>query len=333
MNRQRVTLLQRFLIMKYFLFFFLLLTTAPVFSQKDTSVVYYDYSGGICKEDNAVKFALIIKETDHYKKLMVDGTDNKIEWFAYFTDPECKNFDGTYKAIYKDGKTKELGLYSQNKKLGVWRSWYENGRLADSALYNNGFITGLGLTWDTSGKILDSLIFGEGGNGESYGYWNNGFPRESGPYSSGKKNGKWTYYYKTGVRCQEVNYLADSAMSYLCYDEMGNPQVKNCVYEQEASFPGGDDKWRKYLAKKLTAAKYPKEYYQGRISGIAVIQFIVDINGELQNIKVIQSVHPELDQIAMNVIRNSPKWNHAIQYNRPVKAYRRQPITFVCMPE
>ena len=314
--------------MKSLFSFFLLMIAIPVLAQNDTVVVYYDRAGKVCSQNDAIKFALQIQENDHFKKLMVDGMDNRVEYIAYFTDAECKNFDGPYKSLYKNGGTVESGYYLKNKKAGPWRKWYDDGKLEDSFFYNDGYITGLGLSWNKEGQVVDSLIFGESGNGESHGYWSNGHPSQRGTYSLGKKNGMWTYYYRTGIKCQEVNYLADSAISFTCYDESGNLQQKDCIYEQEAAFPGGESKWLEYLSKRLGSARYPEDYYKGKIYGQVWVQFVVGIDGSLQDIKLLQSVDPSLDKIAVDIIKNSPKWNHAVQYNRPVKAYRRQPITF-----
>ncbi|MCW3118335.1 MAG: hypothetical protein JWM28_2417, partial [Chitinophagaceae bacterium] len=155
------------------LFFFLLLVIADsnLFAQNDTVVVYFDHAGKPSSADDAVKFCLQIKQNDHYKKLMVDGSDNKVESIAYFTDAECKNYDGPYKEIYKNSKTRKSGYYLQNKKTGLWKSWADNGKLTDSLVYRNGFIYGLGLQWNWDGKVTDSLIFEEGGNGVGHGYW------------------------------------------------------------------------------------------------------------------------------------------------------------------
>jgi protein TonB len=105
-------------------------------------------------------------------------------------------------------------------------------------------------------------------------------------------------------------------------------QKGNCFYEKEAAFPGGDKKWGQYLSNKLSTARLPNDYYNGKIYGVVWIQFIVDIDGSITDAKILQSAEPSLDEIALTIIRGSPKWQHAVQYNRPVKAYRRQPITF-----
>jgi protein TonB len=36
-----------------------------------------------------------------------------------------------------------------------------------------------------------------------------------------------------------------------------------------------------------------------------------------------------MEEEAMRAIRKAPKWNPAVQNGRQVKAYRKQPITFI----
>jgi TonB family protein len=314
--------------MKVISFIFLLLSVIPVFGQTDTVVAFYDHEGKVCPEDNAVKFSLRVKESDHYKKLMVDVMDSKVESIAYYTDAECKTFDGPYWEYYKNGRARTAGYYLQNKKINNWRTWSDDGVLTDSFFYKDGYINGVGLSWNKNGIVIDSLIFEEGGKGVSHGYWNNGSPSQRGGYIHGKKDGLWTYYYATGKKCQEVNYVADSAVSYTCYDETEIVQKNNCTYEKEANFPGGEKKWKQFLANKLSSVRLPDDYYSGKIYGQVWIQFVVDIDGSITDAKVVQSAEPSLDAIALDIIKASPKWQHAVQYNRPVKAYRKQPIMF-----
>jgi TonB family protein len=295
-----------------------------VLAQTDTVVVFYDARNEVCQEGDAAYFSLRTKENDHYKKLMVDAMDNKVQSLAYFADSDCKIHDGPYKEVYKNAKIRTQGYYHENKKTNTWKTWSDDGRLTDSFVYLDGFITGIGLSWDKEGNVIDSLIFGQNGDGISHGYWSNGNPSQRGAYKQGKKDGMWTYFYNNGKKSQEVNYIADSAMSYTCYDEKENLQKDNCVYEKEASFPGGDKKWRQYLENKINSGSLPVE----KLYGTVWIQFVVNSDGSITDVKVIHSVDASLDNIVVNIIKGSPKWQHAVQYNRPVKAYRRQPFTF-----
>ena len=52
------------------------------------------------------------------------------------------------------------------------------------------------------------------------------------------------------------------------------------------------------------------------------------MDGSIEDDKIEKKGRMELDEIAWDIIQDSPKWIPAVQYNRKVNAYRRQPITF-----
>lgn len=92
----------------------------------------------------------------------------------------------------------------------------------------------------------------------------------------------------------------------------------------ESSFPGGDPAWNKFLAHNLV---YPDKAIRKKVDGTVVVQFIVDKDGSIYDIKAISG--PKLLQdAAMDVIRNSPKWKPAIVKGVKLKSYKKQPITF-----
>ena len=98
--------------------------------------------------------------------------------------------------------------------------------------------------------------------------------------------------------------------------------------EVEASFPGGLDGWRTFLENNLKAdipvrRKAPAGQYT------VVVQFIVDKKGDLSDIRPLTALGYGMEQEVVRVLRKSPKWVPAQMKGGPVKAYRRQPITFV----
>lgn len=297
-------------------------------AQQDTILVYLDKDEKPCSPQQARYYSLQHKDRSAWKKLVFDIADDKVEYVAYFLDSFCTKMEGPYISFHKNGQYKTSGRYLQDKKTGAWLSWTENKKLVDSAFYKNGFIHGLALKWSNNGIVSDSLFFGEEGNGEGRGYWPDGKRRYQGHFISGKKCGQWTYYHKNGNPSQVTLYANDSVGSYTCYDEEGKLQKKDCYYEKEASYKGGDKAWMNYLSRRLSIVKLPAAYYSGEIFGTTMLQFIVDVDGRLTDIKVVKSVDPELDEIALDIIRQSPKWEPAVQYNRKIKAYRKQPITF-----
>ncbi len=102
--------------------------------------------------------------------------------------------------------------------------------------------------------------------------------------------------------------------------------------EIEASYPGGPGAFKKYLEKNMngqvaTDAGAPEGTYT------VVVRFIVDKSGNISDVTPETSVGYGMEQEAMRVIKKSPNWTPAQQNGNSVKAYRRQPFSFVVSPE
>ncbi len=98
--------------------------------------------------------------------------------------------------------------------------------------------------------------------------------------------------------------------------------------EVEAEFPGGTSAWRKFLERNLSAdvaisAGAPPGSYT------VVVQFIVDKDGAVSEVKAHTRHGYGLEEEAVRVIKRSGRWTPAIQNGRQVKAYRKQPVTFM----
>ena len=96
--------------------------------------------------------------------------------------------------------------------------------------------------------------------------------------------------------------------------------------EIEASFPGGDTAWNKYVSNTMKNADF--DNFKNADQGTCRIRFIVDKNGNISNVQAVNMKRSRLAKLAIEIISNSPKWNPAQQGKRFVNAYREQPITF-----
>ena len=96
----------------------------------------------------------------------------------------------------------------------------------------------------------------------------------------------------------------------------------------EATYPGGESAWRKYLEKNLNP-NVPVE--NGAPIGIytVIVQFIVDKTGTISDIKTLTNFGYGMEEEVVRIMKKSPMWIPAHQNNRLVKAYRKQPIIFV----
>jgi protein TonB len=94
--------------------------------------------------------------------------------------------------------------------------------------------------------------------------------------------------------------------------------------EIDASFKGN---WIKFLERNLRP-DVPAE--NGAPPGIyrVVIQFVVDLEGKISDIKPLTNYGYGMEEEAIRVIKKADKWEPAVQNGRHVKTYRKQPITF-----
>lgn len=94
--------------------------------------------------------------------------------------------------------------------------------------------------------------------------------------------------------------------------------------EYEADYPGGQQGWIKYLTQNL---HYPDEAVKKSVHGTVVVQFIVDTDGKVSDVKAISG--PKLLQAeSIRVVKESGNWTSALQNGKKVKAYKRQPIIY-----
>ena len=98
--------------------------------------------------------------------------------------------------------------------------------------------------------------------------------------------------------------------------------------EIEASFPGSESGWRQYLVRNLNA-NTPVD--NGAPVGKYTVwaQFIVDKTGAISDVKALTTLGYGMEQEVLRIIRKGPNWVPAYQSGRAVKAYRRQPVTFI----
>jgi len=97
--------------------------------------------------------------------------------------------------------------------------------------------------------------------------------------------------------------------------------------EIEATFSGGETAWRKFLEKNINAAT-PVEYGAPAGTYTVIVQFVVDKEGNISDVRAFTHHGFGMENEVVRLIRKAPHWNPAIQDGRPVKAYRKQPVTF-----
>ena len=95
------------------------------------------------------------------------------------------------------------------------------------------------------------------------------------------------------------------------------------VVEQQPQFPGGSvNGW---IADHI---KYPVVAAENGIQGRVVVQFVVERDGSVSQVRVVRGVDPSLDKEAQRVISSMPKWIPGKQNGQSVRSRFTVPVTF-----
>jgi TonB family protein len=98
------------------------------------------------------------------------------------------------------------------------------------------------------------------------------------------------------------------------------------VVEKNASFQDGDlETFRAWVLQNL---KYPESAAKKGIQGKVILSFIVEVDGSVNEVKVLRGVDPTLDEEGIRVIKSSPAWIPGRQAGKSVAQQFTMPIAF-----
>jgi len=104
----------------------------------------------------------------------------------------------------------------------------------------------------------------------------------------------------------------------------------NEIYTSVEVLPTFNGDYGKFLQKNL---RYPPIARENGIQGRVIVNFVVEKDGSLTDIKVIRGIGGGCDQEAIRVIKSSPKWNPGVQNGRNVRVNYTIPIFFQLQQE
>lgn len=113
-----------------------------------------------------------------------------------------------------------------------------------------------------------------------------------------------------------------SKMSESMPDSPSNSTIYQSV-EQMPQFPGGEVGLVKYIHANLQTPDT-----QEKISGVVVVQVVVQSDGSLGDVKVVRSLHPDYDKEALRVIQSLPNFEPGRQNGEAVAVWYTIPVLF-----
>lgn len=153
------------------------------------------------------------------------------------------------------------------------------------------------------------------------------------------KNARMNIYnlypnHETSLGIPSRAYITDSEKIFKYQDEInrklkisrndlnpGTPYIDHLP-----SFPGGEEAIKKYIASNI---RYPKFAKMTGSEGTVAVDFTVTADGRTVDISIARSVDPTLDNEAMRIIEEMPRWNPGILNSHPAPCRMTLPVQFI----
>ncbi|MCK9562380.1 MAG: energy transducer TonB [Bacteroidales bacterium] len=134
------------------------------------------------------------------------------------------------------------------------------------------------------------------------------------------KDGMFVWYLEDGNSSQKIEYKNNVIIK----------RVKNGVEipqgtKKHPEFPGGMTALAQYIQNNTI---YPTKAAKQKIQGKVVVKFRVNANGKVDNVQVINSVHPLLKKEAMRIVKSFPKFIPGELNGTTIPFYYTVPIDF-----
>ena len=103
---------------------------------------------------------------------------------------------------------------------------------------------------------------------------------------------------------------------------------KDTVYtivDVEPQFKGGEKKMAKFIQDEVV---YPQDALDTKAQGVVYIQFIVEKDGALSNLKIVKGANIALNKEAERIVAEMPNWTPGLKNNEAVRTYFVLPINF-----
>ena len=123
------------------------------------------------------------------------------------------------------------------------------------------------------------------------------------------------------LRVDIIDYIED-----VKDEEIDDEEIPFIIVEEKPEFNGGDaNEFTKWVNSRLV---YPDIAKENGVEGRVTLQFTVEKDGSVSNVKVLRGVDASLDKEAVRVVQSSPKWKPGRQRDRAVKVTYTFPVIF-----
>ncbi|MDX1350114.1 MAG: energy transducer TonB [Putridiphycobacter sp.] len=208
---------------------------------------------------------------------------------------------------YDDGSKVYEGTYLAGKRHGVWkRYYYGTDILSDSGRYENDQKQGNWQEYDNKGRLEAKYA-----------------------YVNGERDGDFFQFDSLGTIVNKGVYRSDTIFAEdnpttFAFDEV-NPSFSNCNESEDIKTEDcGHLKMAYYIRDNFEYPKFARENY---VQGTALVQFVIEKDGSVTDVKAIRGLCDAVKVECERIIKKMPKWEQpGMQAGEPVRVRYTIPI-------
>jgi TonB family protein len=315
--------------MKFFYTLAFVFTATLCFAQRQ-NIYFLKNNGQYVDVRDSADYIRILREPDTGSALF--------NVFEYYLNGKIKftgksltispiRLQGTSVGYYKSGGKEKISNYKNGRLIDEQYIFYPNGKMYLLKQYppapdlkeygEQGF-----LVKECTDSLGTSIT--KDGNGRFVGY-DDTFTKitEEGRIKNGKRDSIWAgndketrfkEIYKEGELISGVATYANGTTSTYSKSRLVLPE-----------FAGGVDGFGRFIGKNV---RYPQQARERGIQGVVIVSFVIEKDGSLSDIKAAKPANPYLDNEAIKMIGQSPKWLPGTKFGVPIRTTYSTPISF-----
>lgn len=305
--------------------------------KKAGDTIYYDKKYRHTLKNTATYFVVIkniinqkkgkkLFALDIYFKDSLDNFKPKLKSTTNSKYLESIGGNGLTTNYYKNSNIKSKGLKKNGRLLGKWEYWYKNGNKKAERIYEDSKAlkkakpSKLVNYWDKDGNQTVT-----NGNGFFSYYYEKDSTTHKGEVIDGKNHGIWTGTYSNN----KTYYIEKFKKGKMISGESWDKEGINYTYKKSFTKPkynGGMNGIRNFISKNFN---FPKSAIQNRIDGTILINFTVNKEGKLIDIKLTRKVFPPSDKEALRMVNLMSGWKPATYKGQNIEVRYTLPITYI----
>lgn len=183
------------------------------------------------------------------------------------------------------------------------------------------------ITWYSEKGVLTGKGFFKKNKREDHliTYYTDGAIKSDALFKANNLEGEHKFYYPNGQLKRADIYKEGKFISGKCYSSTG-ADIPYFRYIQNPEFAGGEAKLGKYIKANLV---YPKQALREEITGTVKVKFTVTAGGEITDVHLENTIHPFLDNEALKLVKNMPRWKPGLEDNEKANLSVILPVVFI----